>query len=292
LLPRYFFAYRVKYGDCLVDEGFMAATKTLALRRPGSCVSCHTALAVGVVAEWDKDARTVTCLACRQAPAIAKTPPTALGETPLGESLGREYERRRAGHEKRVRKAHPHIGGLLLAWNDEPQHQRAFKQGQIGELEVADAIEKAVAKMQGAVLHNRRMPGGRGDVDHIAIVPSGVYIIDAKAVGGKVEVRSRWFKPPLLFIAGRDRTKYLDGLDRQSAAVRDALTDTGNLDVLLQAALCFTKADLPLLRTVELRGHLLLYRKALTKRLTAPGPLSPERCTAIAAALTATFRPA
>jgi hypothetical protein len=281
------------HGGCGVDEGFMAVTKTLALRRRGLCAECGTALAVGVVAQWDKDAKTVTCLACRQAPAASlKTQPAVLDTTRPGESLGRTHERLKSAREQRIRDAHPYVGGLLLAWNDEPQQQRAFKQGQIGELEVADAIEKAVTRMQGAVLHNRRMPGGRGDVDHIVIVPSGVWIVDAKAVSGRVEVRGRWIKPPLLFIAGRDRTKYLDGLDRQSAAVRDTLTDAGYFDVPLRAALCFTKADLPLLRTVEIREHLLLYRKALIKRLTASGPLSPERCTAIATALTATLRPA
>lgn len=36
----------------------------------------------------------------------------------------------------------------------------------------------------------------------------------SKAVIGKTEVRP-WFKPPQRCIAGRDRTKYLDGLDRQ-----------------------------------------------------------------------------
>ena len=202
----------------------MAARKTLALRRPGSCTRCRTALAVGVVAEWDRTAKTVTCLSCLQAADAAQTEPAGLGENQPGASLGREYERRRMSRENRVREAHPQIGGLLLAWNDKPQHQHAFKQGEVGEREVADAIERACTKVKGVVLNNRRMPSGRGDVDHIATVPGGVHIVDAKAVGGKVEVRSRWFKPPLLFIAGRDPTKYLDGLDRQSEAVRHALT--------------------------------------------------------------------
>jgi hypothetical protein len=107
----------------------------------------------------------------------------------------------------------------------------AFKQGEEGELAVADAIQKAVTKVQGIALDNRWMPSGYGDIDHIAIVPSGVYIIDAKAISGKVEVRSRWFKAPVLFIAGRDGAKYLDGLDRQSAAVRDVLQAAGHPDL-------------------------------------------------------------
>jgi hypothetical protein len=209
-----------------------------------------------------------------------------------GASLAREYERRRANRKRRVREAHPHIGGLLLACNSEPQHHKAFRQGEQGEIDGAASIEKAVAKVGGIVLHNRRIPNGRGDIDHIAIVPSGIYVIDTKAVTGKVEIRSRWFKPPLLFIDGHDRTRYLNGLDRQINAVRDAPQTTEYGPAPVQAVLCFTQADLPLLRTVEMRGHLLLYRKALAKRLTASGPLQSEHRAALGAGLTAAMRPA
>jgi hypothetical protein len=123
-------------------------------------------------------------------------------------------------------------------------------------------------------------------------VPSGVYVIDAKAVKGKIEVRSRWFKPPLLFIAGRDRTKYLDGLDRQTHAVREAIEAGGHAPVPVQGALCFTHADLPLLRTAELRGHLLIYRRPLTKRLAAPGAVDSAAMKDLASAIAGALRPA
>jgi hypothetical protein len=243
--------------------------KRLKLRRADACTVCRVELSVGTVASWDREARTITCVSCVDggdaSPAVKDQPP-ALDDDGAGQpgaSLAREYERRRGNRERRVREAHPHIGGLILAWNGEPQHQKAFRQGEQGEIAVAAAVADAVEKVGGHVLHNRRMPGGRGDIDHIAIVPSGIYVTDAKAVTGKVEVRSRWFKPPLLFIGGRDRTKYLDGLDRQIQTVREIVDPLGPQPVPVRGALCFTKADLPLLRTVEMRGHLLLYREAL-----------------------------
>ncbi|MFZ0040673.1 MAG: nuclease-related domain-containing protein [Solirubrobacteraceae bacterium] len=167
-----------------------------------------------------------------------------------------------------------------------------MRQGEQGEIDSAAAIEKAVEKVGGVALHNRRMPGGRGDIDHITIVPSGIYVIDTKAVTGKIEIRSRSLKPPVLFIGGRDRTTYLDGLDRQIKAVRDALQSTEYRSVPVQAVLCFTQAGLPLLRTTEMRGHLLLHPKTLAKRLTASGPLHSEHRAPLAACLTAALRPA
>lgn len=268
--------------------------KRRTLRRAATCTVCSAELSAGTVAFWDREARTVTCVTCVHggSPPVVNEPPPTLGdggdEQP-GASLAREYERRRGNRERRVRAAHPHIGGLILAWSGEPQHQRAFRQGEEGEKKVAVAIASAIEMVDGIVLHNRRLPGGCADIDHIAVVPSGVYVIDAKAVTGKVEVRSRWVKPPLLFIAGRDRTRYLESLDRQVQAVREIIEHQA---VPLCGALCFTKAGLPLLRTVEMRGHLLLKPKALAKHLVASGPLTPGRCRVLAASLSASLRPA
>lgn len=187
--------------------------------------------------------------------------------------------------------AHPRIGRILLALMRAPQHEEAFRIGQEGEIAVGETIERAAARVDDAVLHNRRLPGG-GDIDHIAIVPSGIYVIDAKAVSGRIEIRTRWFKPPLLFIARHDHTRFLDGLDRQLQAVRDVLATTDSGAIPIRGALCFTKADLPLHRTREMRGHLLLYRPALAKKLAASGPLHLERRAEIASALRAALRSA
>jgi Nuclease-related domain len=158
------------------------------------------------------------------------------------------------------------------------------------ELTLAAALEDAVETVGGLVLHNRRMPGGRGEIDHIAIVPAGVHVIDTKTVTGKIEIRRPWLKPDQLFIAGRDRTTYIDGLDRQAQAVRDAIDRIGCRRLAVRGALCFTGADLPFLRTQDIRGHLLLYRKALVNTLVAGGPLSADARVALASVLTALFR--
>lgn len=282
------------------------ATKRLALRRPDRCTVCAADPPAGTVAVWDSTARTVTCQGCADQPhrtgvdesAPADLDPIAepvladLDRGQPGRSLAREYERRRAARERRTRERHPRIGGLLLALGGEPQHQAAFHQGAQGEQAVAESLEKRTADGPAIMLHNRRMPGGRGDIDHIAITPSGVFVIDAKDVAGRVEIQRPWFGQPKLLISGRDRTKYIDGLDRQVAATRHALTAAGHEEVAVQGVLCFTKADLPLIGTLEMRGHLLLYRKALAKRLTASGPHDTAAIDALAQCLAAALQAA
>jgi hypothetical protein len=136
------------------------------------------------------------------------------------------------------------------------------------------------------LLHDRRMPGGRGNLDHLAIAPTGIYVIDAKHHTGKVSISSPLIGTSQMRIAGRDQTKLLDGLDRQLAAVRAALGDTDPPS--LHGVLCFTQADLPLL-TRPARTHLLLHPRQLAKRLNRPGAWTADQITATAITLTTTL---
>jgi len=203
-----------------------------------------------------------------------------------GDSIEREYRRRKQVREQRARERHPRIGRALLWLNEEPQHQRAFRAGARGERTVGSSLERCANVL---VLHNRRAPGLGGDIDHVAIAPTGVYVIDTKAVRGRVRIDRPWFGEPKLLVGGRDRTTYLDGLDKQVAAVRAVLSEA---TVSIQGALCFTKADVPGLSSTELRGHLLVYQKALRKRLKAAGPLSPAEIAALRSRLETALTPA
>ena len=267
--------------------------RKLKLRREDACTCCGADLTAGTHAWWDKDTRTVTCTGrwggVTSSPAPAPARPE-LGQP--GASLLREHGRRRRRRENRTREAYPHVGGLLLALGGGPQHESAFEQGALAERAVADSLATHTNSDRVITLHNRRMPGGRGDIDHIAVAPTGVWVIDAKDWKGNVEINSPLFGTPRVFIRGRDCTRLIDGLERQIAAVRAALDRDGDHHIPLQGTLCFTKADLRFLRTQTFRGHLLLHRKALAKRLNAEGPLSPATVERVARKLATALPPA
>lgn len=184
---------------------------------------------------------------------------------------------------------HPYVGTVLLALRRIPQHERAFAQGSHGEQRVGDALDRRTAKSGTLILHDRRMPGGYGNVDHLAVAPAGVYVIDTKAVNGKVRVSRPLFGEPKLLVAGRDRLKLVDGLDRQVAAVRGALDAIGRSDVPVTGVLCFTKADLPLIGGSQIRGHRLHYTHALARRLNRRGPLAKDQIDVLARELGTAF---
>ena len=39
------------------------------------------------------------------------------------------------------------------------------------------------------LLHDRRAPGTRGNLDHVVIAPAGVFVVDAKGYEGLIRVR-------------------------------------------------------------------------------------------------------
>jgi hypothetical protein len=206
--------------------------------------------------------------------------------------VAREYRRRKSRREARTRKAHPWIGGPLLALRGAPQHESAFRTGELGEKALARSLERRTADGPAIILYDRRMPGGRGNIDLLAIAPTGVYVIDAKAIRGKVHISRPLFGREKLLIAGRNRTKLIDGLDRQVAAVRGALVASGQPDLPVLGVLCFTKADLPLFGSRRVRGHHLLYGRALAKKLNGRGTMTTAEIDALVSTLATALPPA
>lgn len=141
------------------------------------------------------------------------------------------------------------------------------------------------------VLHDRRIPHSPANIDHIAVAPSGVWVLDTKRYKGKVAVHKPLLGAAKLTIAGRDRSRLVDGLARQVALVETALADVA-ADVRVRGALCFVDADLPLLGTLRINGYPLLYPKALAKRINANGPLAAELVHVAAVELARRFPPA
>lgn len=201
-----------------------------------------------------------------------------------GASARREHARRRASRERRVRERHPLIGGALLALGSEPAHERAWARGAAGEERVAQVFA-AQLEHNARVLHDRRIPGSRANIDHIVIAPSGVWVIDAKRYKGRVAVSKPLLGRAKLTVGGRDRTKLVEGVGRQVGLVRVVVAEVAPT-MPVHGALCFVEGDLPVFGTLQLDGCLVLGPKRLAKRINAGGQASGGAITAVSDALT------
>ncbi|BAS11743.1 hypothetical protein AHiyo8_00460 [Arthrobacter sp. Hiyo8] len=76
-----------------------------------------------------------------------------------------------------------------------------------------------------AVLHDRLIPGSKANIDHIAITPGGIWVIDAKRYKGgpQLKIEGGILRPRVerLLVGRRDCTKLVDGVLKQVDLVRD-----------------------------------------------------------------------
>jgi hypothetical protein len=264
------------------------------LRYAGVCRLCGTGLPARVEAIYERPTKTVRCVGHEldnpnTSAVVAGAEPAAVA-TPVAEpavidvvesgtagaSARREFDRRRTKREERVRAKYPRLGGLLLALTDEQQSTRAWDIGAAGEERLGKGLDRRGSDTV-RLLHDRRIPTSRANIDHLAVTARGVYVIDAKKYRGRpqLKVEGGLFRPreQRLLVGSRDCTKLVDGVLKQVDVVRSLL----DVDVPVHGVLCFVEADWPLFGgTFTTRGVQALWPMKLYPQLEAEGPVTAD----------------
>ena len=143
-------------------------------------------------------------------------PPTPIDPGAAGASADREAERIQARDERR----RAHDAGTQRASDWAARRAGNYAKGAEGERCVGAMLD-SLTESGAVVLHDRKVPNTRGNIDHVVIAASGVWIVDAKKWEGRVE--HRWGGRPaqrLLYVNGRSRMDAIDNLGWQIQAVR------------------------------------------------------------------------
>jgi hypothetical protein len=212
-----------------------------------------------------------------------------------GGSARREHQRRREEREKLARERHPRIGRALLALRKAPQDERSWRTGGKGEAILARILESYCGERV-VLLHDRRIPGRRANIDHIAVTRAGVWVIDAKRYKGAVKVvggaRSG---DATLTVAEYDKTGLVEGLSWQVELVAAAVA-TVDLKIAIRGALCFvaprwalSAKGIPAVRRLGVQGCAVIGPGPLARRLNQKGELSMEQMKSIASVLARRF---
>src|SRR5436190_11996732 len=140
LRPRRFLPILGKMSSA--EEPAEPALRRIQLRFAGTCSLSGTALPKKSWALYDAGARTLRCIDCpTRDTAQAEEAVARIDEGVAGGSARREFARRRAAREARVKgRLGNFLVGVVLAVTDEPQHIRAWERGAVGEQRLAQAL--------------------------------------------------------------------------------------------------------------------------------------------------------
>jgi Nuclease-related domain len=217
-------------------------------------------MSAGTWCYWSRSTKTITCDACFTLSQQAVwAPPPAPGT---------------AGESAR-RKAHT-LGARGSSW----------AKGADGEELLAPVIDVACAGI-GYVFHDKPLPGSKRNFDHIAVVPSGVFVIDAKNISGaprRVNYGGSLVTDERLLIGNTDQTMWIEGLASLTNAVSKVAASNAT------AVMCFVNQDVDICGGV-VRGAAIVDASQLAEMLRRSGPLSPVEINAIALRLESGLRP-
>jgi hypothetical protein len=185
-----------------------------------------------------------------------------------------QLERRSEARRQKVLRAYPNTGEYLLAMSDEPTAESAFDHGAPWQRWVAELLRGEFPA--GVFLfHRRRGPGRDDDIDVVAVLPSGVWVIDVRRYdGAQAEVRhvgDGRSRRPYLAIDDVDASAVLDDLADQADAVSTALVNAGWERIETRRVLCLVDVE------STWRGHACVGDARIAKarpmlKLLAAGP--------------------
>ena len=80
------------------------------------------------------------------------------------------------------------VGAAILTWRLRPDADvERWQRGAFGEERTARLLAALPGRY--VVLHDRRVPGSRANIDHLVIGPTGVWVVDTKVYRASLEVR-------------------------------------------------------------------------------------------------------
>lgn len=153
--------------------------------------------------------------------------------------------------------------------------------GARGERAVAARLD-ALQSRGISILHDRRIPGSRANIDHVVVAPSGIFVIDDKKTKGRVSARAVgpiWNRGPVkLFYGGRERSSDIDGMGRQvDAVIKSLVHEPLARGVTIKPMLVLVGAEWGwFARPMLIRGVWIGWPKEMARVIARPGPLEPS----------------
>ena len=112
-----------------------------------------------------------------------------------------------------------------------------WKAGYTGEAQVANLLEDLPDDFH--VFHDVKHRDLAGNIDHLVVGPTGVFVLETKNWRGHVE----YSPDKKLLNDGRDKTAEMNALLQRVFSVRDKIKALSGLDVYVKGVMVFTRAS-------------------------------------------------
>ncbi len=119
------------------------------------------------------------------------------------------------------------------------------------------------------LLHDLSLPGSGLTIDHLAVGPGGVTVIETESAAGRARVRDG-----RLLIGIEDRSELIAGVHRRIEAVAAALADAGIARAEVAGAICWSEPE-PIVpwRALTVEGVLVDGAPGVAKLARRRGPM-------------------
>jgi hypothetical protein len=260
--------------------------KVLIFHRDGACDFCGIILHAGMKGQWNSTTKMVRCLEHGGFPQPLEPSDELnrheLGRGTAGGSAREKYIELHASEKEKIRKTFrrfKRLGEVAVLLHDDSQKTTNWRVGSGGEEVVGRRLDSLTEKYAFEVLHDRRRPPTKANIDHLVISTAGIYVIDSKKYEGEIEVRSpRRFSsdPDQLFINKRNRTKIVEGVQKQLSQVESALLNA-QINMPVFGVLTFVVNPLHIFIVPEkISGIFLSTQRGIQKIVCRSGHYSTE----------------
>ena len=231
--------------------------------------------------QWSNNASTIAAAlaALRASSAPVPSAPVPSAPVPSAPVTDQPLPTRRARRERERAQARTGLFSRMLTVRAFRAHQSGDRKRSAPTSAVAALLEEAY--VHGVLaLHSRRLPGQRRPVEHLAIGPGAVFVVDVlDAKHASVELRARTDGSPEkdLVVDGCLATSAPIATARRVSALRSVLVDAGLDNVPVQGVLCLVDGLLPLgMTALVVDGVHVVRQSGLTAVVAAAGFLDEE----------------
>lgn len=210
------------------------------LKYTSICERCDNVVSNGARCIPHSKPGKVICIQCTRPDELPAVSSLAAGASAL-----KKHDQLLAAYRRKQEIKWGPFAGVVKFCTGTPRYIAVWKQGSKGEAIVGRALD-AISGVTG--LHDRKWPTKDvANIDHIAVTPTGIGIIDAKNYrGNKIEgnPRSSYAQARAQRSVERQNRRQIDkacfGVARQMIDVRNALAVSGVADVPIFGIVCMT----------------------------------------------------